>query len=124
MDNKFCSSKQVKKEIELDYIKNTYELIDKALIKNKFNFYALVISILVFVTEYIVWQEMIVKQDVFVYSVLTYFPLELFAIVFVIHVILAVYSFRVERMISNLLLGFNIFFLYLIFIIEAFYLIN
>ena len=110
--------------IEMDYTKKTYELIRISLIDNKFNFYALVISILVFVIEYIVWQDMIIKQDVFVYSVLTYFPLELFAIFFVIHVILAVYSFRVEKMISNLLLGFNVFFLYLIFIIEAFYLIN
>ena len=108
----------------MDYIKNTYELINKPLKENKVKFYVLIISILVFVAEYIVWQELIIKQDVFVYSVLTYFPLELFAIIFVIHVVLATYSFKVEKMISNLLLGFNIFYLYLIFIIEAFYIIN
>ena len=108
----------------MDYVRETFKNVKKSLFDDRFNYIALIISIIAFLVEFIIWQELIVRKEVFVYSVLAYYPLELFAAIFVIHVVLAISSYKLDKYISNFLLGFGVFYLFLIFIAEVFYIVN
>jgi len=100
------------------------ENIKEAIWTDKINRNFLLSTILLFVINLQIWQKIIYKNEVFVYTVIKYYPLQIFVIVFILHLIMSIYSYEKDEKISHLFLGFNLFLLVIIFITEMLYIYN
>ena len=103
--------------------KDIYNDIRNSLYDNVLNRYFVLAQVVLFVVVALIWSRVIVSQNVYIYSSTNYFPLQVYVVVVVIHLILSVYSYRNDKYISNLLLGACTFYLVLILILELLYLI-
>lgn len=104
-------------------IKNTLREIKSSLYDNILNRYLVLIQIVLFVIAILIWMKVLVAQNVFIYSSNNYFPLQIYVVVFFLHLILSVYSYRKDRYISNLLFGASTFYIVLIIVLELLYII-
>ena len=77
-----------------------------------------------FVADYLIWTLRLRFEDIYVFSINGVYPIRFLGIIVLINTILAFFSYDKEKEISYLLLGASIFVSVLIFVLEAFYLIN
>jgi len=97
--------------------------IQSSLYGNKINRYFVLGQLLLFALTLLIWVKVIVARDIYIYSSTNYFPLQIFVVVFIIHIVLSVYSYKNDKYLSNLLLGASLFYIILIFILEMLYII-
>jgi len=97
--------------------------IKASLYENILNRYFVISQIVLFVITFAIWKKIIVVQNIFIYSPTNYYPLQVFSVVFVLHIVLSVYSYKNDKYISSLLLGAITLYLLLILILEFLYII-
>lgn len=97
--------------------------IKSSLYENVLNRYFVVGQILLLLGIYLLWSKVIVAQNIYIYSSTKYFPLQVYAVVLILHLILSVYSYKNDKYISSLLLGASTFYAVLILILELLYII-
>jgi hypothetical protein len=97
--------------------------ITDSLYTNVLNRYFVIGQIALFSVAILIWMKIIVAKNIFVYSSTNYFPLQIFVIVLILHIILSVYSYKNDKYISNLLLGASVLYILLILILESLYII-
>ena len=108
-------------------MKTLAEIIENlkiSLYDDLFNRYLILVSAALFVADFLVWQYVIVRGEIFVYTAFGYYPLQLLSIIFILHLILSAYSYKKDKHVSNLLLGFLGFYTFLILIVEILYIIH
>ena len=108
----------------MNQIKNIFQEIKLTLFDDKANLYMLIFQIVAFTITFIIWNLVIEKRDIFVYTVTNYYPLQFFAFIIVIHLFLSVYSYKKDKQISHVLLGASSFLMLIIITIEFLYILN
>ena len=108
----------------MNTIKNIFQEIKSTLFDDRANLYMLLFQIVAFAITFTIWNLVIEKRDIFIYTVTNYFPLQIFAIIIIIHLFLAVYSYKKDRQISHVLLGASTFLMLIIITIEFLYILN
>lgn len=91
---------------------------------NVFIRYALLLTILFSVISYYLWTNIIVGREIFVYTSFGYYPLQVFAIIAVLHLFLSLYAYVKDKTISYLLMGSLLFLSTIILITIAGYIIH
>jgi len=108
----------------MNTLKQFLSIIQESLIANKINRYLLISQLVMFGISLVVWIYVIERRDIFVYSVTDYFPLQIFCLIFMLHLILSVYSYNRDKYISYLLLGATQLYILVIISLEIFYILN
>lgn len=108
----------------MKFIKSIYQETKSSLYTDKVNLYMLIFQIVAFSVTYIIWNLVIEKRDIFIYTKTSYYPLQIFAFIFVIHLFLSVYSYKNDKHISHILLGASSFLMLIIITIEFLYILN
>jgi len=101
---------------------NQIKLIISELLSDFIVRYLFVGSILIFITDYLIWRNLLTSPDIYIYIRINLYPLQYLAGVFAINYFLAAISYRKEREISYLILLSNIIISLLILVLEIFYL--
>jgi hypothetical protein len=86
--------------------------------------YELSITVILAIVAYVIWKSSISDNQIYVFTVLNYYPIQILLLIFVIHLILSLYAYRNDKYISYLLGGSTVFFAALILLMEVFYLAN
>lgn len=102
-------------------MKSFIEIITDSIWKDIYNRFFVIFSAILGIIEYVIWTQVIVAGDIFVYTRLTYFPIQLFLVIFILHLFLSIYSYKRDEHISHLLLGALPFYAIFLFILEMFY---
>jgi hypothetical protein len=82
------------------------------------------ITIVLAVIAYIVWKRSITDNQIYVFTVLNYYPIQILLLIFIVHLALSIYAYKNDKNISYLLNGSVVFFAALILLMEVFYLFN
>jgi len=85
-------------------------LIKKALVSDKPNLAFVVSSIVLWIIAYSLWVFIILRNNIFLYTPLSYGPHIYVLVIFVLHLIVSIYSYDKDAKISHLLLGSAAFF--------------
>lgn len=99
------------------FVKNT----KPALWSDQYNRINVVMSICGGLIIYIIWKNLAQNPNFLFYTPYNCYPIEIFLIIFIMHLILAVSSYHIDKYISNLLLSALQFYLILIIILELYY---
>lgn len=102
-------------------MKSFIETTKNCLWDDLYNRYFVVFTVIVGLIEYVVWSQAIVGGGIFVYTRLSYYPVQLLIVIFILHLILSIYSFRKDEHISHLLLGALPVLAIFVLILEIFY---
>lgn len=81
------------------------KLLQEFFFDNQFIRYSLLLVIIVTLLNYYLWQRVILVREIFVYTSFGYYPLQVFAIIGVLHLFLSVYAYNKDKAISHLLIG-------------------
>lgn len=108
----------------MNLTKNIFNEIKLSLFNNRTNLCMLIFQIVAFAITFAVWNMVIEKKDIYIYTVTNYFPLQIFAFIMVIHLFLSVYSYGRDKHISYVLLGASSFLMLIIITIEFLYILN
>jgi len=73
---------------------------------------------------YYIWHYIIIPKEIFVYSAFGYYPIQVFSIIGVLHIVISLYGYNKDKLISYLLMSALLFYTILIMIIEIGYLIH
>jgi len=103
--------------------KDILDDLKASLFDNILNRYFLIIQIVLLFVAILIWFKIIVAQNIYIYSSTNYFPLQVYSVVMLVHLILSVYSFKKDVYISNLLLAASTFYIIIILILELLYII-
>lgn len=105
-----------------NYITNGFELIKDALLKDRVNRYLFSFVLFGSFIDFLIWHFYLSSPDIFVYLRFNIYPIQYLAIILLINFFLAVFSYKKEKEISQLLfIGSTILVLF-IFALELFYL--
>lgn len=107
----------------MNTIKTIYTETKSSLFDYRPNFGMVVFQVVAFIISLLVWIKVIEQNNIFVYSVTNYFPLQVFLLIFLIHITLSVYAYKKDKNISILLLGASTFYIIIVITIESLYLI-
>lgn len=105
-------------------LKNILNDIKISLFDNLLNRYFLATQVVLLCMAILIWLKIIVAQNIFIYSSTSYFPLQVYAVVMIVHLVLSIYSYKKDVYISNLLLGASAFYIMTILVLELLYIIN
>lgn len=101
----------------LQAIKDSY----KAIYLDSFNRWAVIAGLALALVNYLIWHMLGGKESFSVYSPYGYYPLQMLAIVWLLHLIIAVYSYKIDKKISYLLTSALTFYALLIIVLEIYY---
>jgi len=107
-----------------NYFADGFGAIKKALFDDHVNLCLVSGTIILVLTDTIIWKYILAKRELFLYERLGIYPLRYLVIVLLINTTLGLFSYDKEKEISYLLLSASIGVSTLIFILEIFYLIN
>ena len=82
------------------------------------------ITIVLAIIAYIIWKSSISDNQIYVFTVLNYYPIQILLLIFIVHLVLSIYAYKNDKNISYLLNGSVVFFSALILLMEVFYLAN
>lgn len=105
-----------------NYIQSSYAYLKSVLFDDLVVRYLLLVSVVLSLTEYYLWEKYLYNTDVYVYLKIGIYPLKLMALLLVINTLLAFFSYNKEKEISYLLLIGNVVIIVLYFSLELFYL--
>lgn len=108
----------------MNILKRFLSTTQESLIADKINRYLLISQLPMFGISFVVWIYVIERRDIFVYSVTNYFPLQIFCLIFILHLILSIYSYNRDKYISYLLLGATQLYILVIISLEILYILN
>ena len=107
-----------------NYLKLTWRHLLESLVFDVANRYLLITTIVLAMTDWIIWRRLLSSPDLIVYLKTGIYPVQILAIILGLNTFLAVSAYRREREISHLLFIGNIASCVLILILEIFYLQN
>jgi len=105
-------------------IMGVINLIKKALIADKPNLIFVISSIVLWIVAYSLWVFVIPVKNIFLYTPLSYGPHIYVLVIFVLHLIVSIYSYDKDSKISHLLLGSVAFFNFMTVVLLLVYIIN
>ncbi len=101
-----------------------FNLIKKSLYLDKPNLVFVVSSVLLWIIAYSLWVFVILKKGIYLYATLSYGPHIYVLIIFILHLIISVYSYEKDEKISHLFLGSSTFFNFMTVVLLLVYMIN
>ena len=103
-------------------IRDNFKPIYDSCYLDEYNRLALLGSVGIFLISYIFWYRLSSTESFqYFYSPYSYYPLEMYTMVFVLHLIIIVNSYKLDKSISHLLSSSLVFFSILLLILEAYY---
>ena len=106
-----------------NYLSLGYQATIRALFRDNFNLIVLTSSIVLLAVDYFIWNWRLESAELYVVSIGTIFPVQYLFVIWLINLILAVFSYDKEKEISYLLLSASCFVGLLVLILEIYYLI-
>ena len=105
-------------------LKNLYQDFLKPYFTDKVAVYELSITAVLALVAFIIWKSSISDNQIYVFTILNYYPIQILLLIFVVHLVLSVYAYKNDKNIAYLLGGSTVFYASLILLMEIFYLSN
>ena len=105
-------------------IQNFFLFLKDAILDDKIDMALFIFSVLIAVTDYIVWKAKLDSPDMYIFLKFNVYPMEFLAIIFSVNTILAIVAHKREKEIGYLLFIGNVIVAALILVLEIFYLAN
>ena len=106
------------------YITNSYSFLKGALYDDMIDRYLLLVSVLLVVIDYTIWQAFFTGEAIYVLLRISIYPIKYLAIILVLNTFLSVVAHEKDKEVGYLLLIGNIIVGILILILEIFYLVH
>ena len=102
-------------------MKATYTILKESLYDNEFNRLALLANVAGMAICYLIWTQLIQQKQIEFFTPYGIYPVQLVIVIWMLHLAISVYSYKVDKYISNLLIAAPILYSILIFILEIYY---
>lgn len=108
----------------INNVKSFASSIKQYLLNDNTNYYAVIISFVLFLLCYIVWKLLLGNNLFIFYSPYSFYPLYSFVILFLINIIISFRLYQINKEYSRVLMVNNILLLIIIFVLEIYYWVN
>ena len=105
-----------------NYFKEGYDSIVRALYRDRLNLVFFIVYCVLFLASYLIWKFYLESDSIFVLAMEDIYPIKYLAIVLLINTVLGIFAYEKEKEITYLLFGTNLFVIFLVLVLEIFYL--
>ena len=102
-------------------MKKFFKATCDALYLDEYNRLTILLTVTLSVIAYLFWSKLSQAENFNFFLPYNYYPLEIFILVFVLHAIISVHSYSIDKQISRLLTSSTVFFALLIIVLEFYY---